>query len=230
MVVDPVVLCSRLIVLMQRYNNVSRFFEHKLSVIPKSLFEDKIMQNPWKSSLAKTLDTSLQKFVNQCDDKLEGEDENQSEEENDYNIDDAMSPLVESISENDEIALDGGSLLHQMISEKESTFRDIVSINVHYVDSHYSQCTVVFDGYCENASAKYHERKRRLLKAKVTPNMSVELKSRLADVTQKLFLNNSKNKQKFINLLSDEIELSENVVVQCTGDGDIATVSKVLIA
>ena len=46
--------------------------------------------------------------MNQCDDKLDGEDENQSEEENDYDIDDAMSPLVESISENDEIALDGG--------------------------------------------------------------------------------------------------------------------------
>ena len=125
-----------------------------------------------------------------------------------------MPSLLESVLENDEIVLDGGYLLHRLILEKESMFRDIVSKYVHYVDSHYGQCTVVFDGYCENASTKDHEHKRRLLKAKVTPNMSVELENRFADVTQKSFLNNSKNKQKFINLLSDELELSRNLVVQ----------------
>ena len=67
-----------------------------------------------------------------------------------------MSPLVESVSENDEIVLDSGYLLHQLIWEKESTFRDIVSKYVHYVDSHYGQCTVVLDGYCENPSTKDH--------------------------------------------------------------------------
>ena len=86
----------------------------------------------------------------------------------------------------------------------------------------------MFDDYCENASIKDHVHKRRLLKAKVTPNMSAELENRFADVTQKSFLNDSKNKQKFINLLSDELELSGNVVVQCTGDADTAIVSKVL--
>ena len=51
---------------------------------------------------------------------------------------------------------------------------------------------------------------------------------RFAEVTQKPFLNDSKNKQKLINLLSDELELSGNVVLQCTGDADTAVVSKVL--
>ena len=137
-----------------------------------------------------------------------------------------MPSLLEFVLENDEIVLDGGYLLHRLILEKESMFRDIVSKYVHYVDSHYGQCTVVFDGYCENTSTKDHEHKRRLLKAKVTPNTSVELENRFADVTQKSFLNNSKNKQKFINLLSDELELSRNLVVQCTGDTDTAIVSK----
>ena len=102
------------------------------------------------------------------------------------------------------------------------TFRDIVSKYFHYIDSNYGQCTVVFDGYGENASTKDHEHNRRLLKAKGTPIMSVELENRFADVTQKSFLNNSKNKQNFINLLSD-------VVVHRTGDADIAVVSKVLV-
>ena len=106
--------------------------------------------------------------------------------------------------------------------KKKPTFRDIVSKYVHYVDSNYGQCTVVFDGYGENASTKDHEHNRRLLKAKGTPNMSVELENRFADVTQKSFFNNSKNKQNFINLLSD-------VVVHRTGDADIAVVPKVLV-
>ena len=41
-------------------------------------------------------------------------------------------------------------------------------------------------------------------------------------------MNNSKNKQKFISLLSDELELSGKVVAQRTGDADTAIVSKVL--
>ena len=80
------------------------------------------------------------------------------------------------------------------------------------------KCTVLFDGYCENALTEDQEHKKRLLKAKVTPNMSVELENRFTDVTQKSFLNSSKNKQKFINLLSDEL----------TGDADTVIASKTL--
>lgn len=50
--------------------------------------------------------------------------------------------------------------------------------------------------------------------------------NRFADVSRKVLLNNSKNKQKLINLLFDELELSGNIVVQCTGDADTAIVSK----
>ena len=68
-----------------------------------------------------------------------------------------MSPLIESVSENDEIVLDGGYLLHRLIRQKESTFRDVVSKYVHY------------------ASVKDHEHKKRLLKAKVTSNIFAEV-------------------------------------------------------
>ena len=55
------------------------------------------------------------KLINQCDDNIDGDDENESKEKNEYDIDDAMFPLVESISRNDEIVLDGGYLLHRLI-------------------------------------------------------------------------------------------------------------------
>ena len=149
-VIDPLILFYRLIVLMQRYDNVSSFFKYELSVILTSLFKD-MMREPSKSSLTTALDARLLKFTNQCDGKLDCDGENESEEENDYDIDNAQSPLVESVSENDEIVLDGGYLLHQLFWKRESTFRDIVSKSVDYVDSHYGQCTVTFDGYCEIA-------------------------------------------------------------------------------
>ena len=148
--IDPLILFYRLIVLMQRYDNVFSFFKYELAVNLTALFKD-MMGEPSKSSLAKALDTSLLKFTNQCDGKLDDVGENESEEESDYDIDGAILPLVESVSESDEIVLDGGYLLHQSIWERESTFRDIVSKYVDYVDSHYGQCTVTFDGYCENA-------------------------------------------------------------------------------
>ena len=66
----------------------------------------------------------------------------------------------------------------------------------------------------------------RLLDAKVTSNISVVLDNRFVDVSQKPFLKISKNKQKLINFLSDELELSGNIVVQCTGDADTVIVSK----
>ena len=79
-VIDSLILFSRLIVLMQRDHDVSSFFEYELSVIPTSLFKDNIMRKPSKSSLVKALDTRLLKFTNQYDDKLDGDDENESEE------------------------------------------------------------------------------------------------------------------------------------------------------
>ena len=107
-----------------------------------------MMQYPSNFSLANALDARLLKFTNQCDEKLDEGDENES-----------MSPLVETVSENDEIVFDGGYLLHQLIRQKELTFRDFASKYVHYIDLHYGQCTVAFDSYCENASIKDYEHK-----------------------------------------------------------------------
>ena len=67
-----------------------------------------MMQYPSNFSLANALDTRLLKFTNQCDEKLDGGDENES-----------MSPLVETVSENDEIVLDDGYLFHQLIRQKD---------------------------------------------------------------------------------------------------------------
>ena len=110
--IDPLMLFSRLIASMQRYDRVSGLFKYELSFILTSLFKDNMMQYPSNFSLVNALDTRLLEFTNQCDEKLYGGDENGSKEENYYDIDDAMSPLVESVSENDEIVLDSGYLFY----------------------------------------------------------------------------------------------------------------------
>ena len=60
-VVDPLVLFSRLIILMHRYGDISCFFDYELSPVPTSLFDGYLMRKSNKSSLAKGLDKLLAK-------------------------------------------------------------------------------------------------------------------------------------------------------------------------
>ena len=59
MVIDPLILFSRLTVLIKRYDDVSSFSEYELSVITTSLFKDNIMQKPSKTSFIKALNARL---------------------------------------------------------------------------------------------------------------------------------------------------------------------------
>ena len=70
--IAPLILFSRLITPMQRYDDVSNLFEYELSVIPTSLFKENMMENPSNFSLANALGTRLLKFTSQYDEKLDG--------------------------------------------------------------------------------------------------------------------------------------------------------------
>ena len=59
MVIDPLILFSRLTVLIKRYDDASSFSEYELLVIPTSLFKDNIMRKPSKSSFIKALKARL---------------------------------------------------------------------------------------------------------------------------------------------------------------------------
>ena len=47
---DPLVLFSRLIILMHRYRDISCFFDYELSPVPTSLFDGYLMRKSNKSS------------------------------------------------------------------------------------------------------------------------------------------------------------------------------------
>lgn len=61
-VVDPLVLFSHLIILMNRYGDISRFSAHEFSPMPTSLFKDNFMRRPSKSSLVYTLHKILTSY------------------------------------------------------------------------------------------------------------------------------------------------------------------------
>lgn len=115
--------------------------------------------------------------------------------------------------------LDGGALLHRLPWEIGKTYGTIVEGYIHYVQKHYGQSVViVFDGYSNQPSTKDGTHKRRNGKTgrKVLffPSMTLTLK-------KQEFLANNENKQRFINLLGEGLELAGFQVHNAQGDADV---------
>lgn len=232
-VVDPLVLFSRLIVLMHRFGDISRCFIYELAPMPTSLFKDNFMRKPSKSTLAKALD-KIHKDAKVIDDDRSAlsEDEDnedlgdscaESEEENNVPL-----PPTPSDSNRQRYVIDGGYLLRRIVWDRDVTFRDLVRKYLTHVGSRYGHCSIVFDGYQDGPSTKDHEHFRRNLKCTISVDISVHLDNSIGTVTQKSFLSNPNNKESFISLLAQALSSDGHDVVRCRGDADTAIVSSVL--
>ena len=73
-IIDPLLLFSRLIVLIQRTSDICRNFAYELAPVPTALFKDNMMRKPSKSSLAKALDKKMKMYLesneNESDDAI----------------------------------------------------------------------------------------------------------------------------------------------------------------
>ena len=58
--INPTLLFSRLIAIVQREEDMTPYFDYELTAIPTSLFKDKVMSKPAKAQLAKALTTAVQ--------------------------------------------------------------------------------------------------------------------------------------------------------------------------
>ena len=58
--VDENVLFSRLVAIIQRDESVESYFEHELTAVPTSLFNDTLMRKPAKSQLTKYLTENVE--------------------------------------------------------------------------------------------------------------------------------------------------------------------------
>ena len=58
--INPTILFSRLIAIMQREDEISSYFEYELTVIPTSIFKDNMMHKTAKSQLVKALSNDVE--------------------------------------------------------------------------------------------------------------------------------------------------------------------------
>ena len=121
--------------------------------------------------------------------------------------------------------LDGGALLHRLPWKRGSSFFEILCKYTEYVKNRYPNVTVVFDGY-ETASTKdMTHRWRNKGKQGVTAAFTKDMK--LA-VSKEVFLSNKKNKQKFIHMLGNELQMNGCSVFHEKADADYSIVQKTI--
>ena len=142
-VVDPLVLFSRLIILMSRFGDISGFFSFELAPVPTSLFKDNFMRKPNKASLSHALDKIYTKSV---EGNLIQEIEDEIEESDDE--DDLNSSQPAAIESNHHHVIDGGYLLRRVVWDNDVTFRELIQRYMRYVRVRFQQeqSTIVFDG------------------------------------------------------------------------------------
>lgn len=75
MVIDPMIFFSRLVVLMQRHDGITRFFAYEFAVVPMPC--SKTMCKLSKSALAKALDQRKTKDASKPDASFSIESENE---------------------------------------------------------------------------------------------------------------------------------------------------------
>ena len=117
--------------------------------------------------------------------------------------------------------LDGGALLHRVPWPRNVPYSDILSLYVQYVTRRYGQATVVFDGYEDGPSTKdcAHQRRSGICGPAVSFDGDMILKMK-----KDMFLSNPANKQRFINLLGEKLQLSGYTINHSSGDADLMIV------
>ena len=122
--------------------------------------------------------------------------------------------------------LDGGSLLHKFPWPNKSTFQNICNVYVQYVQRKYGNAIIVFDGYTNGPSTKDVKHMRR---SKGPVGRNVFFKGNTLFNTKKdLFLSNQQNKQRFIELLGDQLRKAGCTTVHADENTDLPLVKTAL--
>ena len=184
--VDPQLLFQRITaVSMSGHDDYPDLFKYELATHPPSLFDNNgLPRQANKSQLA----DALWKLG-------------------------TLEPVL-SISTDVQYVLDGGSLLHHIPWRKDATFSDICQEYVIFMERHYKNATIVFDG----PSTKDVTHLRRC-KGTLTPNVTFE-EDMPCRLKKDVFLTNQRNKQSYINLLSAKLTAKGFHVKHAAGYAD----------
>ena len=127
----PTFLFLRLVAVPDRLVKLDSAFEFELTPEPRSLFDKGMERKESKSALLKEVGLNQDCFVS------EGAKNNYSRS-----------------------IVDGGALIHRVHWEKGATFAHVAKKHIEYVQRHYYNPTVIFDGY-KSPSTKDQEHLRR---------------------------------------------------------------------
>ena len=141
--------------------------------------------------------------------------------------------LWKTIGENDPkvsddtlYSLDSGSLLHKIPWKKWQTFDSICQSYVNHVLRYYGpRATVVFDGY-HGPSTKDTTHIHRT-KGRKSGLVKLSLNNKLT-AKKKIFMLNQQNKQRFIELLSQQLQKANISVKHSDDDADLLIVQTAL--
>ena len=114
--------------------------------------------------------------------------------------------------------LDGGALLHRIPWPHGCpTYREVCSLYCDYVTRRYGKAIVVFDGYSTPSTKDMTHQRRTKGKVGAGVTFTDEMQ-----VTQKkeVFLANKRNKEKFLQMLTEYLKLVECPVLHAEGDAD----------
>ena len=133
--------------------------------------------------------------------------------------DHAQDAIQDSVPETEYHVLDGGSLLHRIPWKNGESYGDIAQSYADFTIRHYgSATTVVFDGYDEGPSIKdnTHERRGQNIHPIVGFTAATEFTGKKEE-----FLSRDVNKQRLIQMISDELRKRDCTVVNALGDADV---------
>ena len=118
--------------------------------------------------------------------------------------------------------LDGGALLHRIPWPRGSaTYQDICGLYCSYVTRKYGNAIVVFDGYDELSTKNMTHQRRASGKAGATVTFTEDM---IVTLKKDNFLANSKNKQRFFNMLSRFLQENNCPTYHAEGDADVLIV------
>jgi len=189
------ILFSRLLAVAQRHPDVQSLFAYELTTYPSSLFSA-------PSVMRKTAKSVLAREITK-------------------NVVETEIHLSAT-----SFVIDGGWLLHKVKWQAGGIYADVLRQYVQYVSRNYGRnAVIVFDGYGNGPSTKYHEHDIRA--SKCAPD--VAFNDHLPSYSnQAAFLANENNKKVLVDHLKTEYESSGFSVFQAEHDADMLIVSKSL--
>ena len=122
--------------------------------------------------------------------------------------------------------VDGSSLLHKTVWPLNSTYSDIASHYLKYLNDRYvsivSEIVVVFDGY--DAANSTHEHAHINHGVTMLADINFISPDMLLSVKENPFLHNTRNEIQLIKLISRKLHINGIVSIQADGDPDVLIV------